>query len=113
MNAFNTGYYIYIVTNPNRTTLYIGVTNNLNARVIEHWLNRGNAETFTGKYYCFNLIYYEIFSCIKMAIKREKEIKKWNRAKKEALINKQNPNWIFLNEKICGSWPPSDPVKRY
>ena len=68
-------YYIYIVTNPERTVLYTGVTNNLSQRLIEHWVNKGNSKTFAGKYYCYNLIYYEDFQYINNAIAREKEIK--------------------------------------
>jgi len=106
-------YYVYIVTNPNRTTLYIGVTNNLPARITEHWENRGKPETFAGKYFCHNLIYYETFQYIQTAIAREKEIKKWNRKKKEALIDTKNPEWVFLNEEICGCWPPEKIIKRF
>ncbi len=98
-------YFVYIVTNPRRTTLYIGVTNNLSARLMEHWNNRGRPQTFAGKYYCFNLIYYETFQYILTAIKREKELKKWNRKKKEDLILPKNPKWLFLNGEICGQWP--------
>lgn len=54
---------------------YIQATNNLPQRLIEHWVNRGNPKTFAGKYYCYNLIYYEYFPYIKSAIMREKEIK--------------------------------------
>jgi putative endonuclease len=106
-------YYVYIVTNPNRTTLYIGVTNNLQARVAEHWENKGKPETFAGKYFCYNLIYYEIFQYVLDAIAREKEIKKWNRQKKESLIATKNPEWTFLNEKIFGCWPPKNIIKRF
>jgi putative endonuclease len=106
-------YYTYIVTNPSKTTLYTGVTNNLTARVIEHWLNRGKPETFAGRYFCYNVIYYETFQYIQKAIDREKEIKKWNRQKKENLIATKNPEWIFLNEKVCGCWPPKEIIKRF
>ena len=106
-------FYIYIVTNPNRTTLYTGVTNNISARVTEHWDNRGQPETFAGKYFCYNLIYYETYQYIETAIAREKEIKKWSRKKKEDLIATKNPEWVFLNEKICGSWPPKKIIKRF
>jgi len=68
-------YYIYIVTNPGRTVLYTGVTNNLPHRLIEHWMNRGDHKTFAGKYYCYNLIYLEEFQYIYNAIAIEKEIK--------------------------------------
>lgn len=68
-------YYVYIVTNPERTVLYTGVSNNLSQRLKEHWANRGRPKTFAGKYYCYNLIYYEYFTYINNAIAREKEIK--------------------------------------
>jgi putative endonuclease len=55
-------YYIYIVTNPTKTTLYIGVTNDLDKRMAEHEKDAfGKKSTFSGKYACFNLIYYEYF----------------------------------------------------
>ena len=106
-------YCVYIVTNKHRTTLYTGVTNNLRARLAEHWDNRGRFASFAGRYFCFNLVYYESFEFIHDAIKRETEIKKWNRDKKEALINSQNTEWKFLNEKICGKWPPENSIKRH
>ena len=109
----DTIFYVYFVTNPTRTTLYTGVTNNMPARVTEHWENRGQPETFAGKYFCYNLIYYETYQYIQMAIAREKEIKKWNRRKKEILIATKNPEWVFLNEKICGCWPPKKIIKRF
>ena len=107
MPSTNTAYFVYIVTNPNKTTLYIGVTNNLPGRVIQYWQNRGRPETFAGKYFCYNLLYYEVFLFIQDAIDREKEIKKWNREKKESLIKIKNPEWLFLNKNICEIWPPS------
>ena len=100
-------YFVYIVTNPGLTTLYTGVTNNLIARLSEHWENRGTRGTFAGKYYCYNLIYFEEHDSIIAAIAREKEIKNWNRSKKEDLIRSKNPDWISLNEKVCGTWPPT------
>ena len=92
-------FYIYITTNPRKTTLYIGMTNDLKERLEEHHDNRGNPETFAGRYYCYKLIYYEAYRTPYEAIKREKELKKWSRMKKEALINKVNPDWDFLNYK--------------
>lgn len=95
-------YFIYIVTNPKRTTLYIGVTNDLCRRLREHYENSGLRKTFAGRYYCYNLIYWERFSSILHAIEREKELKKWRREKKEALIAALNPQWRFLNKEVCG-----------
>ena len=68
---------VYIVTNHNKTILYTGVTNDLPQRLIEHWMNRGGTNTFAGKYYCFNLVYYEDFHYVNNAIAREKEINGW------------------------------------
>ena len=90
-------YYVYILTNKNKTVLYIGVTNNLKDRIEYH---KTSKSTFTSKYNCFNLIYYERFEDVNFAIKREKELKGWNRNKKEELINSFNAEWKFLNNEI-------------
>lgn len=87
--------YIYIMTNKNKTTLYIGVTNNLCRRVYEH-KNHLIKNSFTDKYNLEYCIYYEEFPYLDLAIQREKELKKWNRQKKEDLINKKNPEWKML-----------------
>ncbi|MBI3137260.1 MAG: GIY-YIG nuclease family protein [Sphingobacteriales bacterium] len=99
-------YYVYILTNPQRSIIYTGVTNNLSLRILQHWENRGNSNCFTGRYYCYNLIYYEEFNYINNAIAREKEIKGWRRQKKEELIKRKNPEWKFLNSTFCDNWPP-------
>ncbi|UOQ72112.1 GIY-YIG nuclease family protein [Hymenobacter cellulosilyticus] len=91
------GYYVYIVTNPAKTSLYTGVTNDVRRRVQEHFDNRGNPSTFAEHYYCYNLVYVEYFEHIEGAIAREKEIKGWTRAKKDALIAVENPQWLTLN----------------
>ena len=87
--------YIYIMTNKNKTTLYIGVTNDLVRRVYEH-KNHLIKDSFTDRYNLEYCIYYEEFAYFDLAIKREKELKKWNRKKKEALIDKLNPEWKEL-----------------
>jgi putative endonuclease len=89
-------YFVYIVTNPKKTVLYTGVTNDLERRMLEHYENRGKKETFAGKYFCYKLIYFKIFHDIKEAIEREKEIKDLSRAKKEGLIAELNPRWNVL-----------------
>jgi putative endonuclease len=96
----NYNFYVYIITNYSKTVLYIGVTNNLNARLIQHFENKGDTQTFAGRYSCHHLIYYEYFTYIQHAIGREKEIKKWSRKKKEALIATTNPNWLFLTDEL-------------
>jgi putative endonuclease len=97
---WNYNYYIYITTNPGRTVLYVGVTNDLLARICQHKENKGNPQTFAGKFYCYNLVYYEHFTHVDEAIAREKEIKKWRREKKDKLIESKNPTWRFLNDEI-------------
>ncbi len=89
-------YYVYILTNPGKTVLYVGVTNSLRRRLGEHRANRGKS-TFAGRYYCHKLIYYEEFGSIRRAIQREKELKGWMRARKEALVAMMNPKWHALN----------------
>jgi len=97
---WNYNFYVYIVTNPEKSVLYAGVTNDLSRRLYEHKENKGKPNTFAGKYYCYNLVYYEHFSHIEYAIAREKEIKKWRREKKDLLIESENPNWNFLNDDV-------------
>jgi putative endonuclease len=97
---WNYNFYVYIITNVNKTVLYIGVTNNLDVRLAQHHENAGNPNTFAGKYHCHLLLYYEHFSHINDAIAREKELKKWSRVKKELLIATTNPEWRFLNKDV-------------
>jgi putative endonuclease len=97
---WNYNFYVYIVTNPDSSVLYVGVTNDLRRRLYEHAENKGNKNSFAGKYYCYNLVYYEHFTYIEYAIAREKEIKKWRREKKDRLIESLNPEWRFLNEEV-------------
>ena len=75
-------------------TLYIGMTNDLIRRVSEH--KEGKIEGFTQKYECTKLIYYESMKYVYNAIEREKELKDWNRKKKEELIRTINPTWRDL-----------------
>ncbi|MBO6830462.1 GIY-YIG nuclease family protein [Allomuricauda sp.] len=94
-------YYVYIVTNKSKSTLYIGVTNNIQNRLAQHHFDSQNAKkSFAGKYNCYLLVYYEGFTSIENAIKREKELKKWRREKKERLISSFNPSWEVLNNQI-------------
>lgn len=86
------------MTNTNKTVLYVGVTNDLQRRVYEH--SMGIVKGFTHKYNCHYLIYFEEFNEIDQAIKREKELKKWRRNKKEMLIISNNPDWSFRNSEI-------------
>ena len=93
-------YYVYITTNLNRTSVYTGVTNDIERRIWEHKIDvkQGN-RTWAAKYNCTHLVYFEHFEFIEDAIDREKQIKGWRRSKKDALINSVNPEWKFLDEE--------------
>ncbi len=87
-------YYVYILTNRRHTVLYIGVTNNLKRRIHEH---RTKATPgFTSRYNVYKLVYFERFTDIRIAIRREKQLKNWKRTWKEDLIATLNPDWIEL-----------------
>ena len=101
-------YSVYILTNIHRKILYTGMTNSLEERLVEHYLDRIDKKHFTGKYNCYYLVFYEDFDYVNDAIEREKEIKGWLRSKKIKLISGINPGWDFLNETILGQWPPSN-----
>ena len=94
-------YFVYITTNENKTTLYTGVTNNIQIRLSQHYFDSQILKkSFAGKYNCYYLLFYEGFEDINLAINREKEIKKWRREKKDKLISDFNPNWDFLNDQV-------------
>ncbi|MEK9159072.1 MAG: GIY-YIG nuclease family protein [Patescibacteria group bacterium] len=88
-------YYTYILASKRNGTLYIGVTNDLNRRVNEH--KSKIVEGFTKKYNVDKLVYCEEYNNIEDALKREKQLKKWNRKWKLELIEKLNPEWIDLS----------------
>ena len=87
------------MTNKNNNVLYIGVTSNLYARVTEH-KEKKYPDSFTARYNCCKLVYYESFSRIEEAIIREKRMKKWKREWKIKLINEMNPGWEDLHETV-------------
>jgi putative endonuclease len=93
-------FYVYILASRIGGTLYIGVTNDLVRRVAEHRLKL--LESFTKKYEVVRLIYFEQFDDAEIAIRREKRLKKWNRAWKIRLIEEFNPNWDDLYPAIAG-----------
>ncbi len=104
-------YYVYILASKRNGTLYIGVTNNLERRVAEH---KGTTiKGFTEQYGVAIPVYFEWFSDITEAIKREKQLKKWNRSWKIRLIEERNPHWIDLSEtgyqfpNLQPGFPPS------
>ena len=88
-------YYVYILTNKHCSTLYIGVTNDLERRVAEHKL--GEVPGFTRRYQLNRLVWFEHFQDIEEAIAKEKRLKGWLRSKKNALIEKNNPRWFDLS----------------
>lgn len=92
-------YYVYILSNVTHTVVYTGITRDLVRRVYEHrhHLDKGS---FTDRYDVTRLVYYETTSDIHAAIEREKQIKSWNRARKNRLVESVNPQWRDLWESI-------------
>ncbi len=91
--------FVYILTNKNNTTLYVGVTANLQERIAQH-KEKHDKKSFTARYNLSKLVYYETFQTIGDAIFREKQLKAGNRAKKIECIKSMNPNWQDLYENI-------------
>ena len=90
--------YVYIMSNKNNTTLYVGVTNDLIRRVLEH---KNNVfQGFTAEYNLHKLVYFEMCENEQSAIEREKYLKKCYRKTKEKLITEQNPQWQDLYDDI-------------
>jgi putative endonuclease len=90
--------YIYILTNKNNTTLYVGVTNNLTLRIRQH-KEKHDKKSFTARYNLDKLVYYEAFQMIEDAIARERQLKAGSRGKKIALIEKENSAWSDLTKQ--------------
>ncbi|MFH0856489.1 MAG: GIY-YIG nuclease family protein [bacterium] len=91
-------YYVYIMANKKNGTIYTGVTNGLKKRIWQH--RKKIFDGFTKKYDVDKLVYYELFNDIELAIKREKQLKKWKRNWKIALIEKDNPCWKDLYDNL-------------
>jgi len=90
-------YFIYILASKKNGTLYIGVTNSIERRIEEH-KNKLDPNCFTAKYNVNILVYFETFQYIDDAIKRERQLKKWNRQWKINLIEEENKDWKDLSE---------------
>ncbi len=88
-------YCVYILTNWNNSVMYIGVTGDLRRRLYEH--QNELADGFTKRYHIHKLVYYEQTSDVHAALAREKQLKKWTRAKKNALVETINPEWNDLS----------------
>lgn len=87
-------YFVYILTNKFKGTLYVGVTNNIQRRIAEHKL--GLVDGFTKKYSLKKLVYFQEYKYIDGALNYEKKLKRWHREWKINLIEKDNPNWSDL-----------------
>ena len=92
-------YFVYILSNCTNTTIYVGVINNLLRRMYEH-RNHLDPGSFTDKYNVCKLVYYEATADARAAISREKQIKSWNRRRKNELVASKNPKWEDLYESI-------------
>ena len=92
-------YCVYILTNATNVVLYTGVTSDLPGRVYEH-KNMVDPKSFTARYSVHKLVYYEGCGDVRAAIEREKQIKGWNRKRKNALVESMNPEWMDLYETL-------------
>ncbi len=93
-------YYVYILTNWNNKVIYTGITNNLERRLFEH--KNGIVDGFTKKYNVHKLVWFDYTTDVLSAIEKEKQIKGWTRAKKNALVEENNPTWRDLSDDWYG-----------
>jgi len=98
MKKNNYQFYVYILSNKKNGTLYIGMTNDLERRLFEH--KNKIIEGFTKRYGLDKLIYFEQFQFVNDAIKREKQLKNWNRQWKIDIVEKDNKEW----EDLSSDW---------
>lgn len=91
-------YYVYILSNKTNTVLYTGVTRDLKSRIYQH--REKLTESFTKKFNVNRLVYHEQTENVESAIRREKQIKSWNRLRKVKIISEFNPKWEDLYEKL-------------
>lgn len=92
-------YYVYILANATNTVIYTGITRDLVRRVYEH-RHHADPESFTARYDVTRLVYYEHTTDVRAAIEREKQIKGWNRRRKNKLVETMNPQWQDLWKSI-------------
>lgn len=97
--------YTYIMSNKNRTTLYIGVTNNIRRRALEHKTGRGSI--FSSRYNLTDLLYFEQINGMLNAINREKQLKNWHKEWKWNLIKAENPELV----DIAADWFTEEEIK--
>ncbi len=98
-------YYVYILASKKNGTLYLGVTNDIARRIYEHKNNL--VDGFTKKYSVHCLVYFEVCEDARVAIQREKNIKKWRRRWRIELIEKNNPDWRDLYFEVIDGFPLS------
>ncbi len=91
-------YYVYIICNKRNGTLYIGITSDLIKRTWQH--KNGLVKGFSEQYGLKTLVYFEAYQNVEEAILREKRLKKWNREWKIKLIEKTNPDWKDLYQRL-------------
>jgi putative endonuclease len=99
-------YCVYMVASASRV-LYIGMTSELRKRIWQH--RNKQFEGFSATYNCYRLVYYEVYQTVQRAIAREKQMKRWSRAKKVALLEKSNRDWNDLADE----WFLDDPIVKY
>ncbi len=92
-------YFVYILTNARKNLIYVGVTNDLIRRVYEHKHHLAE-NSFTDRYNIDKLVYFEETSDVTAAIEREKQLKGWNRARKNRLVETKNPRWVDLYDSL-------------
>jgi putative endonuclease len=97
-------YYVYFLASRPGGALYVGVTNDLIRRVYEH--KTGAVDGHTKRYGIDQLVYFEIYDDVRIALQREKNIKHWPRVYKTRLILENNPAWRNLYEEIAGTLRP-------
>jgi len=106
-------YYVYILQSTSRRVLYIGVTGDIEHRMFQH--KRNTFDRFAAKYHCERLVFYERYGRVVDAIRREKQLKGWRRAKKEWLITQVNPQWKDLSkewwEELQRAWARGDELR--
>jgi putative endonuclease len=95
VSSANNDYWVYIVSNNTRSTIYIGVTSELRVRIWQHRTG-GKPGSFSQHYHCGHLVYHEHYREVRDALAREKQLKRWRREKKNALIATLNPHWDDL-----------------
>ncbi|WP_420577268.1 GIY-YIG nuclease family protein [Ekhidna sp.] len=97
--------YTYILSNAKRTLLYVGMTNDIEVRVLQH--KAGTGSKYTAKYHLKYLMHFEAFSSIEQAIEREKQLKNWHKEWKWNLIKESNPE---LND-LAEDWFDEDDIE--